>query len=299
MTRMTAPAVVAAKGVRKLPMLTAYDYAAARLAEAAGIDLLLVGDSLAMVVLGHEDTLSVTMEEMLHHVRAVSRGAQKALVIADMPFMSYQASVSEAVTNAGRFLKEGRAGAVKLEGGREVTPQVRAMVAAGIPVLGHVGLTPQHVAALGGFKVQSKTAKDAAELFADAMALAEAGCFGVVLECIPAPVAAAVTKALPVPTIGIGAGPDCDGQVLVFHDVLGLYDRIHPKFVKQYAELGKSAVGALTQYAQAVTKGTFPGPEHVFSMAPEAQDAFLSMIAAAASEETTDQSDPKQPASNP
>lgn len=293
MTKMTAPAFLAAKGARKLAMLTAYDYTAAKLAEAAGIDLLLVGDSLAMVVLGHEDTLSVTMEEMLHHTRAVARGAQKALVIADMPFLSYQVSVSEAVANAGRFLKEGRAGAVKLEGGRAVVPQVRAMVAAGIPVLGHVGLTPQHVAALGGFKVQSKTARAAADLLADAQALAEAGCFGVVLECIPGPVAAAVTKALPVPTIGIGAGPDCDGQVLVFHDILGLYDRIHPKFVKQFASLGTMAVEALTHYSQAVREGSFPGPEHVFSMAPEAHTAFLSMLATAAdTANTTDTETP-------
>ena len=291
MTRMTAPAVAAAKGTRKLAMLTAYDYAAARLAEAAGMDMLLVGDSLAMVVLGHEDTLSVTMEEMLHHTRAVARGAEKALVVADMPFLSYQVSVPEAVANAGRFLKEGRAGAVKLEGGREVVPQVRAMVAAGIPVLGHVGLTPQHVAALGGFKVQSRTAEAAADLLADAMALAEAGCFGVVLECIPAPVAAAVTKALPVPTIGIGAGPDCDGQVLVFHDVLGLYDRFTPKFVKKYAALGKLAVEALTQYAEAVREGAFPGPEHVFGMSPDAEAAFLSKIDGR-SAKVTDDNDP-------
>lgn len=272
MPKMTAPDVTAAKGARKLAMLTAYDYAAAVLAEAAGVDMLLVGDSLAMVVLGHEDTLSVTMDEMLHHVRAVSRGAKQALVVADMPFLSYQVSVEQAVANAGRFLKEGRAGAVKLEGGREVAPQVRAMVAAGIPVLGHVGLTPQHLAALGGFKVQSKTAEAAAKLLDDALALAEAGCFGIVLECIPAPVAAVVTRALPVPTIGIGAGPDCDGQVLVFHDVLGLYDRMRPRFVKQFAALGDLAVEALTRYVEAVRKADFPGPEHVFSMN---QDAFV------------------------
>jgi 3-methyl-2-oxobutanoate hydroxymethyltransferase len=255
-------------------MLAAYDYTSARLAESAGVDVLLVGDSLAMVVLGHDDTLSVTMEEMLHHVRAVARGSQTALVVADMPFLSYQVSVEAAVANAGRFLKEGRAGAVKLEGGREVVPQVQAMVAAGIPVLGHVGLTPQHLAALGGFKVQSKTAEAAVRLMDDALALAGAGCFAIVLECIPAPVAAAVTKALPVPTIGIGAGPDCDGQVLVFHDVLGLYDRMRPRFVKQFAALGEQAVTALTGYVQAVRNSDFPGPEHSFAMAPEALAAF-------------------------
>ncbi|EHJ46518.1 3-methyl-2-oxobutanoate hydroxymethyltransferase [Solidesulfovibrio carbinoliphilus subsp. oakridgensis] len=290
MGKMTAPAVAAAKGTRRITVLTAYDYAAARLAEAAGIDVLLVGDSLAMVVLGHEDTLSVTMEEMLHHVRAVARGAEKALVVADMPFLSYQVSVAEAVANAGRFLKEGRAGAVKLEGGREVVPQVRAIVAAGIPVLGHVGLTPQHVAALGGFRVQSKTAEAAAKLLEDALALAEAGCFGVVLECIPGPVAARVTRALPVPTIGIGAGPDCDGQVLVFHDVLGLYDRLRPRFVKQYAELGQQAVEALTQYADAVRNLDFPGPEHTFPMDPEALAAFLALAATGTADADTPES---------
>ncbi|BAH76040.1 3-methyl-2-oxobutanoate hydroxymethyltransferase [Solidesulfovibrio magneticus] len=278
MPRTTAPDVAAAKGVRKIVMLAAYDFTSARLAEAAGVDVILVGDSLAMVVLGHDDTLSVTMEEMLHHVRAVARGAGTALVVADMPFMSYQASVEMAVTNAGRFLKEGRAGAVKVEGGRAIVPQVRAMVAAGIPVLGHVGLTPQHVAALGGFKVQSKTAEAAAELVADAAALAEAGCFAVVLECIPAPVAAAVTRTVPIPTIGIGAGPDCDGQVLVFHDVLGLYDRMRPRFVKQFGELGKQAVTALTGYAEAVRNSDFPGAEHSFSMASEAQTAFEALL---------------------
>jgi len=278
MQRMTAPAVAAAKGERKLAMLTAYDYAGARLAEAAGVDMLLVGDSLAMVVLGYEDTLSVTMDEMLHHVRAVSRGASRALVVADMPFLSYQVSVAEAVANAGRFLKEGRAGAVKLEGGREVAPQVRAMVDAGIPVLGHVGLTPQHVATLGGFKVQSKTAEAAAKLVEDTRILAEAGCFGVVLECIPAAVAAVVTEVLPVPTIGIGAGPDCDGQVLVFHDVLGLYDRFQPKFVKQYAALGTLAQEALTHYVDEVKRNVFPGPEHVFPMDQEALAHFRSLV---------------------
>ena len=278
MPRTTAPDVAAAKGVRKIVMLAAYDFTSARLAEAAGVDVILVGDSLAMVVLGHDDTLSVTMEEMLHHVRAVARGTGTALVVADMPFMSYQASVETAVTNAGRFLKEGRAGAVKVEGGRAIVPQVRAMVAAGIPVLGHVGLTPQHVAALGGFKVQSKTAEAAATLVADAAALAEAGCFAVVLECIPAPVAAAVTRTVPIPTIGIGAGPDCDGQVLVFHDVLGLYDRMRPRFVKQFGELGKQAVTALTGYAEAVRNSDFPGAEHSFSMASEAQTAFESLL---------------------
>jgi 3-methyl-2-oxobutanoate hydroxymethyltransferase len=279
MKRVSAPDVLAAKGERKLTMLTAYDYAAARLAEAAGVDMLLVGDSLAMVVLGHEDTLSVTMEEMLHHTRAVTRGASRALVVADMPFLSYQVSVPEAVANAGRFLKEGRAGAVKLEGGREVVPQIRAIVAAGIPVMGHVGLTPQHLAALGGFRVQSKTAEAAVALLEDARLLAEAGCFGLVLECIPTEVAAVVTENVPVPTIGIGAGPACDGQVLVFHDVLGLFDRFSPKFVKQYAELGSMAQEALTRYVDEVKGNTFPGPEHVFTMDQKALARFRDMVA--------------------
>lgn len=279
MKRVTAPDMLAAKGERKLAMLTAYDYAAATLAEAAGADMLLVGDSLAMVVLGHEDTLSVTMEEMLHHTRAVARGAKRCLVVADMPFLSYQVSVAEAVANAGRFLKEGRAGAIKLEGGREVAPQIRAIVAAGIPVIGHLGLTPQHVAALGGYRVQSKTAEAAAVLVEDARILAEAGCFAVVLECIPAEVAAVVTEAVPVPTIGIGAGPACDGQVLVFHDVLGLFDRFRPKFVKQYANLGAMAQEALTQYVDEVRKNTFPGPEHVFTMDEKALAHFRDMVA--------------------
>lgn len=281
MKRVSAPEVLAAKGQRKLAMLTAYDYAAARLAEAAGADMLLVGDSLAMVVLGLDDTLSVTMDEMLHHTRATARGADRALVVGDMPFLSYQVSVAEAVTNAGRFLKEGRAGAVKLEGGREVAPQIRAMVAAGIPVMGHLGLTPQHVAALGGYRVQSKTAEAAARLVEDARILAEAGCFALVLECIPTEVAAVVTAAVSIPTIGIGAGPACDGQVLVFHDVLGLFDRFHPKFVKQYAALGKSAQAALTRYVDEVKGNSFPGPEHTFAMDAEALTRFRELIAQA------------------
>lgn len=281
MKRVSAPEVLAAKGQRKLAMLTAYDYAAARLAEAAGADMLLVGDSLAMVVLGLDDTLSVTMDEMLHHTRATARGADRALVVGDMPFLSYQVSVAEAVTNAGRFLKEGRAGAVKLEGGREVAPQIRAMVAAGIPVMGHLGLTPQHVAALGGYRVQSKTAEAAARLVEDARILAEAGCFALVLECIPTEVAAVVTATVSIPTIGIGAGPACDGQVLVFHDVLGLFDRFHPKFVKQYAALGKSAQAALTRYVDEVKGNSFPGPEHTFAMDAEALTRFRELIAQA------------------
>jgi 3-methyl-2-oxobutanoate hydroxymethyltransferase len=268
-TRVTVPEVMAAKGQRKLSVLTAYDYPTALWVDRSGVDMILVGDSLAMVVLGHEDTLSVGMTEMLHHTRAVARGAQRALVIGDMPFMSYQVSIEQAVLNAGRFLQEGRAQAVKLEGGARVLPQVRAMVAAGIPVQGHLGLTPQSAAQMGGFKVQGKSAEAARVLMEDAQALADAGCFSIVLEAIPAAIAARITAGVPVPTIGIGAGPDCDGQVLVVHDVLGLYDRFRPRFVKQYAQLGEEMLQALIRYREEVEQGIFPGPEHAFGIKEE------------------------------
>ncbi len=263
--RVTVPDIVAAKGKRKLTMLTAYDFPTARWVDRSGMDMVLVGDSLAMVVLGHEDTLAVGMEEMIHHTKAVSRAVQRALVIGDMPFLSYQASIEQAVLNAGRFLKEAHAHAVKLEGGTRVLPQVSAMVAAGIPVQGHLGLTPQSAAQLGGFKVQGKTAEAAKILIEDAQELAAAGCFSIVLEAIPAAIAARITEAVPVPTIGIGAGRECDGQVLVIHDVLGLFDRFVPKFVKQYARLSATIEEALTCYRQEVETGAFPGPEHTFT----------------------------------
>lgn len=269
--RVTVPDIIAAKGVRKISELTAYDYPTAQWVDQSGVDVILVGDSLAMVVLGHEDTLSVGMDEMIHHTRAVSRGAGRALVIGDMPFLSYQASVEQAVINAGRFLKEGRAQAVKLEGGKRVVPQVEAIVSAGIPVQGHLGLTPQSAAQFGGFKVQGKTAEAARVLIDDALALTEAGCFSIVLEAIPAPIAARITEAIPVPTIGIGAGPDCDGQVLVIHDVLGLFDRFVPKFVKRYAQLGGVVQDALRCFKEEVENGIFPGAEHCFAMAQEEQ----------------------------
>jgi 3-methyl-2-oxobutanoate hydroxymethyltransferase len=250
-------------------MVTAYDYATAVWVDRSGIDMILVGDSLAMVMLGHEDTLSVGMDEMIHHTRAVTRAVKRALVIGDMPFLSYQASVEQAVINAGRFLKEGRAQAVKLEGGASVIEQVRAIVKAGIPVQGHLGLTPQSIAQLGGFKVQGKDAETAKRLIDDALALADAGCFSIVLELIPAPIAERITEAVPVPTIGIGAGPKCDGQVLVFHDMVGLFDRFVPRFVKQYVNLGQQIVEALQQYKREVEEGVFPGPEHSFGMAEE------------------------------
>jgi 3-methyl-2-oxobutanoate hydroxymethyltransferase len=268
-TRVTVPDVVAAKGRRKLSVLTAYDYSTALWVDRSGVDMILVGDSLAMVMLGHEDTLSVGMTEMLHHTRAVTRAVKRALVIGDMPFLSYQVSIEQAVLNAGRFLQEGRAQAVKLEGGARVLPQVRAMVAAGIPVQGHLGLTPQSAAQMGGFKVQGKSADAARVLIEDAQALAGAGCFSIVLEAIPSPIAARITDAVTVPTIGIGAGPDCDGQVLVVHDVLGLYDRFLPRFVKQYAQLGQEMLQALTRFREEVEQGAFPGPEHSFTMKEE------------------------------
>jgi len=264
--RVTVPDIIAAKGVRRLSMLTAYDYPTGLWVDQCGMDMALVGDSLAMVVLGQEDTLSVGMDEMLHHTRAVARAAKRSLVIGDMPFLSYQTSVEQAVLNAGRFLKEGRAQAVKLEGGKRVLPQVRAIIDAGIPVQGHIGLTPQSSAQLGGFKVQGKTADAARALIEDAQALTEAGCFSIVLEAIPAPIATTITESVSIPTIGIGAGPDCDGQVLVIHDVLGLFDRFMPRFVKRYADLGPTIREALTRFREEVESGEFPSAEHSFGM---------------------------------
>ncbi len=257
-----------------ITMLTAYDYTGAMLVDAAGIDTILVGDSLGMVIMGLDSTVPVTMEEMLHHCRAVARGAKYAHLVGDLPFMSYQVDVAEAVRNAGRLLKEGNVESVKLEGGREMVETVRAIVAAGIPVMGHIGLTPQSVSKLGGFKAQGRTAAAARQLVDDALALEEAGCYAIVLEAVPAPVAAAVTERLRIPTIGIGAGPDCDGQVLVFHDVLGLYDKVQPKFVKQYATLGSAFIEAFATYRDDVAEGRFPAQEHSFSMSAAELEAF-------------------------
>ncbi len=270
--RVTIPDILESKGRRKLAMVTAYDYPTGRLADQAGLDMVLVGDSLAMVVLGHEDTLSVTMDEMVHHTRAASRGVERALLVGDMPFLSYQTGAEQALLNAGRFLKEGRAQAVKIEGGAETAPTVRALTAAGIPVMGHVGLTPQRLVQLGGFRYQGKTAEAAESLVRDAVALAEAGAFAVVLECVPVETARAVTEAVAVPTIGIGAGPECDGQVLVIHDMVGLFDRFKPRFVKSYADLWPQALQALQAYRQDVEQGAFPGEEQSTRMpAEEAQ----------------------------
>ncbi len=262
----------------QLTMLTAYDYPTARAVDLAGIDSILVGDSLGMVVLGYENTLPVTMEEMLHHCRAVSRGASRALLIGDMPFMSYQVSVEDAVRNAGRFLQESGMNAVKLEGGRERLDAVRAILDAGIPVLAHLGLTPQSVHKFGGFRVQGKSAEAAGSLLEDALSLEDAGCFGLVLESIPDRVAAYITQKLRIPTIGIGAGSGCDGQVLVTHDLLGLYDRFTPKFVKQYTHLHEEIDTAIRAYHHDVLQGKFPTQENSFSISDQEWELFLNLV---------------------
>jgi 3-methyl-2-oxobutanoate hydroxymethyltransferase len=256
--------IKASKGVCKIPCVTVYDYSFARLADASGIPLLLVGDSLGMTVLGYASTLPVTMAEMLHHTAAVVRGTTHALVVADMPFLSYQISISEGVRNAGRFLQEAGADAVKIEGGAFRSELVVSLTQNGIPVLGHIGLTPQSVNVFGGYKVQGRTREAGEQLVADACALAEAGAFAIVLECVPPDIAAAVTSASPVPIIGIGAGPVCDGQVLVMHDLLGLSDSTPPKFVKPYAALAETVREAFQAYAAEVQSGAFPGAEHCY-----------------------------------
>ncbi len=275
-TVMTAPGIQASKGVQKICCMTAYDYSSGIIADASGMDIVLVGDSLAMVVLGHEDTLSVTMDEMIHHVRATSRGVKRALLVADMPFMSF-CTVNRAVKNAGRFMAEGRAKAVKLEGGIPVVPQIKAISAAGIPVMAHVGLTPQHIAKFGGFKAQGKSAKATKTLIEDAQAVEEAGAFCIVIEAIPVEAAKLITEAVNIPTIGIGAGNVTDGQVLVYHDVLGLFDRFTPKFVRKYAELGTASVKAFEAYCDDVRRGRFPGDKNTFYM-PDDQLAQVRKI---------------------
>jgi 3-methyl-2-oxobutanoate hydroxymethyltransferase len=250
----------------RIPMLTAYDYPTARLLDEAGIPMLLVGDSLGVVVLGYENTLSVTMDDMVRHTQAVLRGTRRALVVADMPFMSYQTSEADAVRNAGRLIQEGGAQAVKLEGGAAVLRTVERIVSSGIPVMGHIGLTPQSVHQLSGYKVQGKTLPVAARLLDDAAALETAGVFGIVLEGVPAPLAERVTSRLNVPTIGIGAGPECDGQVQVLHDMLGLFTDFVPRHARQFAHLGEAITAAVTEYAQAVQQGRFPTEKESFSM---------------------------------
>ena len=250
----------------RLSMLTAYDYSTAKLVDAAGINSILVGDSLGNTILGYEDTLSVTMEDMIHHTAAVARGAKNALVIGDMPFMSYQASVYDAVVNAGRLMKEGRANAVKLEGGASVCEQIKAIVGASIPVCAHIGLTPQSINAFGGFKVQGKGEKQAQQLFDDARRVQEAGAFAVVLEGIPALLAQKITDTLDIPTIGIGAGAGCDGQVLVYQDMLGMFTDFKPKFVKHFANVGEIMTEAFKTFDQEVKEGVFPAQEHTYKI---------------------------------
>jgi 3-methyl-2-oxobutanoate hydroxymethyltransferase len=250
----------------KITVLTAYDYSTAKMVDEAGVDVVLVGDSLGMVLLGYDSTLPVTMDDMLHHSKAVARGTRHALVVSDMPFMSYHVSVSESVRNAGRFLQEAGANAVKLEGGREIADTVKAIIAAGIPVMGHLGLTPQSVNQLGGFRVQGRDEAAARQIINNALALQDAGVFAIVLECIPAALAKMVTSRLDIPTIGIGAGAECDGQVLVFHDLVGLYSDLSPKFVKRYASLRSDIKDAIVGYRDEVKAGVFPGPEHGFEM---------------------------------
>ena len=263
------------KNNEKISMLTAYDYPMALAAERAEIDSILVGDSLGMVVLGYDTTLPVTMQDMLHHCKAVARGAKYPLLIGDMPFMSYQVSAEDALRNAGRFLQEAGMDAIKLEGGRERKKAIELIVSAGIPVMGHLGLTPQSVHQLGGFRAQGKTAVDATKLLEDALILQDAGCFSIVLETIPARLAGLVSETLEIPTIGIGAGVDCDGQVLVTHDLLGMFERFVPKFVKQYSHLHQEMVQAFTDYKLDVESRLFPEDEHSFKMLDEDWNTLL------------------------
>ncbi len=254
---------------KKIRMVTAYDYPTAVIIEKTDIEMILVGDSLGMVVLGYDGTVPVTVEDIIHHAKPVVKGAPNTHIVADMPFMSYQVSIEDAIRNAGRLIKESGADSVKLEGGLDYAPTVKAIVKAGIPVMGHIGLTPQTAGSLGGFKVQGKDAKAAQDLIDSAIALEDAGAFAIVLECIPAPLAKIISQKLTIPTIGIGAGVYCDGQVLVTQDMLGLFDRFVPKFVKQYAQIGQLELEAFNKYAEEVALGVFPDDAHSFSMKEE------------------------------
>ncbi|NNC41176.1 MAG: 3-methyl-2-oxobutanoate hydroxymethyltransferase [Acidimicrobiia bacterium] len=273
--KVTVPDILARKGGQKLTMVTAYDVATARIASEAGADMILVGDSLANVVLGFESTLDVDLDIMVHHTAAVARSEPQPLLVGDMPWMSYHVSVEDGVRNAGRLVREGGAEAIKLEGGRKRLPVVEAILEAEIPVMGHLGLTPQSVNSMGGYKVQGKAVEEARELLTDAIALAEAGVFAMVLEGVPDVLARIITKEVSVPTIGIGAGSGTDGQVLVFHDVLGLHDGRMPKFVRQYADLRGQAVEALQNFFRDVQAGDFPADEETYHMGEEAEKAFL------------------------
>ena len=253
----------------KIPMMTAYDYTSARIVDDAGIPIILVGDTLGQVVLGYDSTLPVTMDEMIHHTKAVARGAARALIVGDMPFMSYQTGPTDALRNAGRFLQQGGAQTVKLEGGVNMAPTVERIVSSGIPVMGHIGLTPQSVNQLGGYKVQGKSLKSAVRLMEDARALEEAGVYALVLECVPASLARLITERVSIPTIGIGAGRNCDGQVQVFHDMLGLFTDFVPKHAKRYADLGQSIAGAVAEYISEVKDQRFPAREHSYHIKEE------------------------------
>jgi len=277
MKALTSLHIRNAKGRRKLAMLTAYDSGSADLLDSADVDMILVGDSLGMVIMGMPDTLSVRLEDVARHCRAVCSCPRRALVVADLPFMSYESGPQKALESAGRLFQEGGARAVKLEGGRAVLPQVRALAQAGIPVMGHIGLTPQRIAALGGFRTQGANAQSAADLVRDALALEEAGCFAVVLECMPQELAARITGELAVPTIGIGAGPDCDGQVLVFHDMMGMYPGRPLRFVKRFAELHPVMLEAAKAYVAEVRAGSFPAPGHCVNMSEEEHEEFVKL----------------------
>lgn len=276
--KVTVPAIRARKGGPKLKVVTAYDAPSATIADKAGADIILVGDTLAHVVLGFEDTLPATVDIMIHHTAAVARAKPSALVLGDMPWLSYHISVEETVRNAGRLIREGRADAVKLEGGRKRLPMLEAILAAEIPVMGHLGLTPQSIHAMGGYRVQGKRAEAARELVKDARALAEAGVFAIVLEGVPDVLAQIVTEEVPVPTIGIGAGPHCDGQVLVYHDVLGLHYGHLPKFVRQYAHLADTATDALQRFFADVESGAFPSDAESYHMDEESTRTFLDLM---------------------
>ena len=269
----------AKKDGRKLVMVTAYDYPFGLMADEAGVDIVLIGDSLGMVVMGLEGTVEVTMDHMIHHIRAVVRGCKIPLVIGDMPFMSYNTSIREAIINAGRLMKEGGCDAVKLEGGIDFAPTIEAIVKAGIPVQGHIGLTPQTASALGGFKMQGKDAKAAMRIIDDAKALEDAGVFSMILEAVPAPLGKLVAKAVNVPVIGIGAGVDVDGQVLVTHDMIGLFDKFVPKFVKQYTKIRPTIIDALKAYKDDVKEASFPGPEQSFKMSDKALEQLKKLMA--------------------
>ena len=268
----------AKKEGRKLVMCTAYDYPFGLMADEAGMDMVLVGDSLGMVVMGLEGTVEVTMEHMIHHIKAVVRGCKGPLIVGDMPFMSYNTSVREAIQNAGRLMKEGGCDAIKLEGGVDFALTIQAIVKAGIPVQGHIGLTPQTASALGGFKMQGRDALAAKRIIEDAKALEGAGVFSMILEAVPAPLGQLVAEAVKVPVIGIGAGPDVDGQVLVTYDMIGLFDKFVPKFVKQYTQIRKTVLEALKEYKEDVVAVTFPGPEHSFKMPDEALEQLKKLV---------------------